>query len=122
MVTETPLVTLTEKASAKVRALLAEHDEPDLALRVYVKSGGCSGFSYGMALDQPQEDDHIIEDGGVRILLDPMSAPYLKGSQIDFKEALTGGGFAIHNPNAVRTCGCGHSFRTADDAGEADHC
>lgn len=122
MVTEIPLVTLTEKASAKVRELLAEQEAPDLALRVYVKSGGCSGFSYAMALDHPNEDDHVIEEGGVRVLLDPMSAPYLRGSQIDFKEALTGGGFAINNPNAARTCGCGHSFRTAADTGEAEPC
>lgn len=117
------LVTLTEKAAVKVKELIESREDKDrLALRLYVKPGGCSGFSYGLALDYPAEDDNIVEADGVRILIDPMSARYVKGSQIDYKEALMGGGFAISNPNAVRTCGCGSSFRTADDEGAPEEC
>lgn len=117
------MVTLTEQAATKVRELLRERDaEGKLCLRVYVTGGGCSGLSYGMSLDEKREDDHVIEADGLTILIDPVSAPYLRGSEIDYKEALMGGGFAINNPNAIRTCGCGQSFRTADYAGEADPC
>lgn len=117
------MVTLTEKAALKVKEIIeAREDKEQLALRLFVKSGGCSGFSYGLALDQPREDDNIIEADGIKILIDPVSAKYVKGSEIDFKEALMGGGFAISNPNAVRTCGCGSSFRTADDEGDPEMC
>ena len=112
------VVTLTERAIEKVKERLARHEDAELALRVYVKGGGCSGLSYGMALDHPRANDHVIDAGGIKVVIDPASAVYLKGSQIDYKEALMGGGFAIHNPNAIRTCGCGQSFRTADDAGK----
>ena len=117
------MVTLTEKAADKVREIIAaREDKEGLALRLYVKSGGCSGFSYGLALDYANEDDHIVEADGIKVLVDPHSAQFVKGSEIDYKEALMGGGFAIHNPNAVRTCGCGSSFRTADQEGEAEVC
>lgn len=119
------MVTLTEKAALKVREIIDQREEEDkdrLALRLYVTGGGCSGLSYGLALDYPNEDDNIIEQDGVKILIDPHSARFVKGSEIDYREALMGGGFAINNPNAIRTCGCGSSFRTADDAGEPDFC
>ncbi len=117
------MVTLTEQATTKVRELLRERDaEGKLYLRVYVTSGGCSGLSYGMSLDEKRADDHVIEADGVTVVIDPVSAPYLRGCEIDYKEALMGGGFAITNPNAIRTCGCGQSFRTADTAGEAEPC
>jgi len=117
------MVTLTEKAALKVKEIIAaREDKEQLALRLFVRSGGCSGFSYGLALDLPREDDNVIESDGVKIVVDPVSAKYVKGSEIDFKEALMGGGFAISNPNAVRTCGCGSSFRTADEEGEPEMC
>ena len=117
------MVTLTEKAALKVKEILeAREDKEQLALRLYVKSGGCSGFTYGLALDTPRDDDNIFECAGVTILIDPWSARFVDGSEIDFKEALMGGGFAINNPNAVRTCGCGSSFRTADEEGEPELC
>lgn len=117
------MVTLTELAASKVQEILKERgDESPLALRVYVQGGGCSGLSYGMGLDEARDDDTVIEATGVKVVIDPESAPYLAGSMIDYKEALRGGGFAITNPNAVRTCGCGSSFRTADDAGTAEQC
>src|SRR5438552_3946497 len=94
-----------------------------LALRVYVTPGGCSGFSYGMTFaDGTEEDDTIVEMQGVRVVVDPMSAMYIKGSEIDFVDALMGGGFALRNPNAVSSCGCGQSFRTADQSGTAKAC
>lgn len=113
------MVTLTEKAVNKVREIIAEReDNQDLALRLYVTGGGCSGLSYGLALDYAKEDDTVIEMDGVKVLIDPEAAHFVEGSEIDYKEALMGGGFAINNPNAIRTCGCGSSFRTADDQAE----
>ncbi|HEX6972294.1 MAG TPA: iron-sulfur cluster insertion protein ErpA [Limnochordia bacterium] len=121
--TDTPLIVLTERAGAKVRELLeAREDAADLALRVYISGGGCSGLSYGMAFDHVRDDDLVVEEEGIKVVLDPQSARFLKGSRIDFKDALTGGGFAIENPNAVRTCGCGRSFKTADDDSQPDPC
>jgi len=123
MTTETPLVSLTPKATDKLREVLSKQDRQDLALRVYVTPGGCSGFSYGMTFaDSTEDDDAIIEHDGVRVVVDPMSAMYLKGSEIDFVDALMGGGFALRNPNAVSSCGCGQSFKTADQSGTAKAC
>lgn len=117
------MVTLTEAASNKVRELLHEHrDEGELYLRIYVTGGGCSGLSYGMSLDEKRDDDHVVDAGGVTVVIDPVSARFLKGCEIDYKEAFMGGGFAITNPNAVRTCGCGQSFHTADDEGAPEFC
>jgi iron-sulfur cluster assembly protein len=116
------MVTMTPKAAAKVRDLLAAKQRTDLALRLYVSAGGCRGFSYGMAWDAPEPDDHVFEFDGVKLIVDPMSAMYLDGAEVDFNEALMGGGFTIHNPNAVSTCGCGQSFRTGSDAGHACGC
>lgn len=116
------MVTLTELAASKVHEIMQARGESELALRVYVQGGGCSGLSYGMGLDEVREDDQVFESNGVKVVIDPESAPYLTGSLIDYKEAFRGGGFAITNPNAVRTCGCGSSFRTAADAGTAEPC
>lgn len=116
------MITLTELAASKVQQILQERGDTSLALRVYVQPGGCSGFSYGLGLDQVREDDNVFESHGVKIVVDPQSAPFLRGSLIDYKEAFRGGGFAISNPNAVRTCGCGSSFRTADDPGVPAEC
>ncbi len=88
----------------------AEIAEPVKRLRVFVESGGCSGFQYGMSFDEPKVDDSVLESEGVAMLLDPASLAYLSGSQIDFDDGLHGKGFEIKNPNAQSTCGCGKSF------------
>lgn len=119
------MITVSDTALDQLKGLLSEQ-EPDqqVGLRVYVQSGGCSGFSYGMGLDEnpPREDDEVVDVSGLRVYVDSNSAQYLDGAEIDYVDALMGGGFTIHNPNAVRTCGCGHSFQTADGAGEAQAC
>jgi iron-sulfur cluster assembly protein len=115
------MITLTVDASEKVKEFLAQKGE-DLALRVFIKSGGCSGFSYGMALDHQKDTDITEEQHGIKIVIDPQSAKYLEGAEIDYVDDLTGSGFKIHNPNAVATCGCGSSFRTKDDAGQPGPC
>src|SRR5512134_3904324 len=110
-----PTVNLTPLAASKVKAILAERNLPDHGLRVFVAGGGCSGMQYGMALEAaPREFDHVVESGGVRLYVDPTSMMYLSGASIDYVDNLMGGGFRIDNPNAVSTCGCGHSFRTSD--------
>jgi iron-sulfur cluster assembly protein len=117
------LLRLTDTAINQLRTIVARHQNPNLALRVYVTPGGCSGFSYGMALDdEPSEDDQIVEADGVRVLVDPFSAAYLQGAEIDFVDALMGGGFTVRNPNAVRSCACGQSFETAAGGGAAKPC
>jgi len=121
--TETSVVTMTARAADKLKEIVAKQDRTDLALRVYVTPGGCSGFSYGMTFAEgTEEGDVLVEQEGVRVVIDPMSAMYLKGSEIDFVDALMGGGFALRNPNAVSSCGCGQSFKTADDHGSAKAC
>jgi len=117
------VVTLTAKASEKLKEIIAKQGRPDLALRVYVTPGGCSGFSYGMTFAEGiEEGDAIVDNDGVKVVVDPMSAMYVKGSEIDFVDALMGGGFALRNPNAVSSCGCGQSFKTAGDSGTAKAC
>ncbi len=119
--TEQPvqLVSLTEAAAVKVRALLAEEQGELGVLRVAVQGGGCSGFQYALGFDrEAQEGDHRVTVYGVDVVVDPFSAPYLKGTEIDFLDGLQGG-FAINNPNASAACGCGHSFQVEDEA--ADH-
>jgi iron-sulfur cluster assembly protein len=118
-----PIVAMTARAADKLKEIIAKQGRDDIALRVYVTPGGCSGFSYGMTFAEgSEEDDTLVEQDGVRIVVDPMSAMYLKGSEIDFVDALMGGGFALRNPNAVSSCGCGQSFRTAEQAGTATAC
>jgi iron-sulfur cluster assembly protein len=117
---EAPSIQLTEGAAARVRRLLEERQLPDHALRVFISGGGCSGLQYGMALEgQPRETDHRFAFKGVHVVVDPMSMDYLAGATIDYVEDVMGGGFKIENPNAVSSCGCGHSFRTSRD-GAAD--
>ena len=117
------VVSMTSRAADKLKEIITKQGRDDLALRVYVTPGGCSGFSYGMTFAEGrEEDDTLIEQDGVRIVVDPMSAMYIKGSEIDFVDALMGGGFALRNPNAVSSCGCGQSFKTADQAGTAKAC
>ena len=117
-----PTVTVTESAIVKLKEMLAEQNDPALCFRVFIQPGGCDGFSYGMAFDSPEADDEVIEGGGVRLLVDKTSSRLLRGAEIDYVNSVTATGFAIRNPNAVSTCGCGHSFKTAEDQGQADPC
>jgi iron-sulfur cluster assembly protein len=113
------MLTLTEAASRKLAEIMSKQGEPVAGLRVFVQRGGCSGYSYGMSLaPQVESGDWVGEFGGVKVLVDPNSAPVLNGVRIDFVESLQGSGFAIENPNAVRSCGCGNSFETEESAAE----
>jgi iron-sulfur cluster assembly accessory protein len=117
------VVTLTDAAALKLSELTKEETNPDVGLRVYVYSGGCSGFRYGMMLeDAPTPDDRILEANGVKVYVDGNSVDLLRGSQIDYVDTLMGAGFTVNNPNAVSACGCGSSFRTADDTGSPKGC
>ena len=124
MIDATPtVVSLTDAAAAKLAELTKEETNPQIGLRVYVYSGGCSGYRYGMMLeDQPTADDNVLHANGVRVYIDTNSVPLIKGSQIDYVDTLMGAGFTVNNPNAVSGCGCGSSFRTSDDAGAARSC
>lgn len=102
---------ITQSAAAKVKELIQEEGNDALMLRVYVQGGGCSGFQYGFSFDeQVQDGDTVVEQGGVKFLVDPMSYQYLTGAEIDYSESLQGAQFVIRNPNASTTCGCGSSF------------
>ncbi len=113
------MITITDKAAENVKKILLEKGASETgALRVFVAGGGCSGYQYGMALAQEaEEDDFVIEQDGVRLLVDPESAPLLKGAEIDYVEDIMKSGFTIFNPNAVKSCACGSSFDTADSSG-----
>lgn len=118
------MITLTEQAGARIKQVLAQREkDPGTALRLFVHEGGCSGFHYGMQLESdPSENDRVIEQHGVRLVLDPVSAMYLQGAKMDYVENLMGGGFTIQNPNAQQTCGCGQSFRTKKTQGKPQAC
>jgi iron-sulfur cluster assembly protein len=121
--TVAPLVTLTDAALAKLSELTRQEPDPNIGLRVYVYSGGCSGYRYGMMLeDQPAADDIRVQAAGINVYVDPQSTPLLRGSEIDYVDTLMGAGFTVNNPNAVTGCGCGSSFRTADSAGAPGAC
>jgi iron-sulfur cluster assembly accessory protein len=107
------MITVTPTAASKISELLTEENKHQAALRVFVQGGGCSGFQYGLMIDEGEgqvDTDQQIESNGIRLLVDPISARYLKGAEVDFIDNLTGGGFTIRNPNAKSTCGCGQSF------------
>jgi len=105
------VITLTESAATKVKDLIEAEGTPELALRVAVRPGGCSGFSYEMFFDTDvASDDTVNDENGVRVVVDEASAELLKGATLDYKDGLQGAGFAIENPNAQRSCGCGKSF------------
>lgn len=112
-------LTLTERAATELRDLMMSQDKMSSALRVWVAGGGCSGLSYGMALDDgvPEEGDNIIEDQGLKIYIDGLSLQYMAGAKVDYVDDVMGGGFKIDNPNAVSSCGCGNSFKTEDSEG-----
>src|SRR5258708_25866385 len=117
------VVALRDAAAAKLRELTNEETNPNIGLRVYVYSGGCSGFRYGMMLeDQPTAEDNTLDVNGVKVYVDGQSIPLLKGAEIDYVDTLMGAGFTVNHPNAVAACGCGSSFRTADEAGTARSC
>jgi iron-sulfur cluster assembly accessory protein len=104
-------ISLSDRAVQKVRDLVAEEENDELKLRVFITGGGCSGFQYGFTFDElAAEDDTAIERDGVTVLIDPMSFQYLAGSEVDYTEGLEGSRFVINNPNATATCGCGSSF------------
>ena len=114
------MVTVTESAATKIRALMAEEPEGDVSvLRIAIQGGGCSGFQYALGFDRgPQDGDNEIEMNGVRVVIDPFSAPYLAGAEIDYVDALMGAGFAINNPNVQAACGCGSSFQAKEGVTE----
>ncbi|MBN2472068.1 MAG: iron-sulfur cluster insertion protein ErpA [Anaerolineae bacterium] len=119
----TPILTVTPGAVSKIKEILAARDLESHALRVFVSGGGCSGLQYGMAIEpEVMEGDTEVAVDGVRLLVDSNSLEYLNGANIDFIDDLMGGGFRIDNPNAVSSCGCGHSFRTEDGQGGGGGC
>jgi|SRR6266568_4884713 iron-sulfur cluster assembly protein len=122
VVTETEVITMTPVAAEKVRDLLKQENDPGLGLRIFVAGGGCSGLQYGMTLDEEQEGDTAISLGDFKVFVDEMSIQYVNGSEVDYVDSLMGAGFTVNNPNAVSSCGCGHSFKTAEGGGEARSC
>jgi iron-sulfur cluster assembly protein len=111
------MVMLTDIAAVKVRAFLERQESVDagVGLRVGVRGGGCSGFQYALALDEQRDEDHVFEAQGIRVIVDPASLQYVDGSTVDYTESLMGAGFEVQNPNVVASCGCGSSFRIADE-------
>jgi iron-sulfur cluster assembly protein len=110
------MIRLTDSAVRHLQALVAEHGGDGKGLRLFVERGGCAGMQYSMNLDHPHEGDEVIEQDGVQLIVAPDSIEFLRGSTIDYCDDLTGTGFRIQNPNAVRSCGCGTSFETAETA------
>ena len=105
------VINVTESAAGKIRELLAEEGKTDSGLRVFVQGGGCSGFQYGLMIEENGGvGDQTFESNGIKLYVDPVSLSYLKGAEVDFVDTITGGGFTIKNPNATSTCGCGSSF------------
>lgn len=119
---QTGVLTMTSAAADKVRELLKQENDPTLGLRVFVAGGGCSGLQYGMTLDEEQEGDTVVSLGDFNVFVDDMSLGYITGSEVDYVDSLMGAGFTVNNPNAVSSCGCGHSFKTADGGGDARSC
>ncbi len=119
---ETSIITMTNAAAEKVRELLKQENDPTLGLRIFVAGGGCSGLQYGMTLDEEQEGDTVVAMNDIRVFVDDMSLGYISGSEVDYVDSLMGAGFTVNNPNAVSSCGCGHSFKTAEGGGESRSC
>ncbi|WP_240374502.1 HesB/IscA family protein [Bacillus piscicola] len=116
------MITVKEAAVTQVKKMMEEEEE-NVMLRVGVKGGGCSGLSYSLGFDsEAAEDDKVQEENGLKILIDKESAPLLEGVVIDYKQNMMGGGFTIDNPNALVSCGCGSSFKTATNAGTPEDC
>ncbi|MAU00475.1 MAG: iron-sulfur cluster insertion protein ErpA [Anaerolineaceae bacterium] len=118
--TNVETINLTDAAVNTVKGLLEQKEVPNHGLRVFVSGGGCSGMQYGMALEaEPRPYDHVIEQDGVKVFVDPTSMMYLSNATIDYEDSIMGGGFKIDNPNAVSSCGCGSSFKTEGTPGAA---
>jgi iron-sulfur cluster assembly protein len=112
------MVNLTDIAAEKVRTFIASQENGHaevVGLRVGVRGGGCSGFQYALALDEKKDDDHVFDAAGIRVIVDPASLRYVDGSTVDYTESMMGSGFEVQNPNVVASCGCGSSFRIADE-------
>ena len=109
------MVTLTDIAAQKVGEFLTGQEQAQAGLRVAVRGGGCSGFQYMLAFDEERDGDTVIESQGIRLLVDTASAPYVRGATVDFVDGLQGAGFKVDNPNVVAACGCGSSFRVAEE-------
>jgi iron-sulfur cluster assembly protein len=123
IVTGEPLVTLTDAAAAKVVELRSREGQADAGLRLFVKSGGCSGYSYGLAFDPNVNEGDLVEThGDVRVIIDQFSRQHVDGAEIDYVDSLMGSGFAINNPNAVSSCACGSSFNTDGSPARAGGC
>jgi iron-sulfur cluster assembly accessory protein len=121
IIENTPALSVTPTAVNIIRTLLEQRQIPNHALRVFVSGGGCSGMQYGMAFEEKAQNfDEVVETDGVRLLVDPTSLMYLRGATIDYVDSLMGGGFRIDNPNAVSSCGCGHSFRTSGSSEDSE--
>ena len=111
------MVNVSTSAATKINELLAEEQKAQSGLRVFVQGGGCSGFQYGLMIEEePGAGDQVFESNGVKLYVDPISVRYLKGAEVDFVDNFTGGGFTIKNPNAVSTCGCGQSFNVDEES------
>ncbi len=111
------VINVSSIAASKIAELLSEENKQDSGLRVFVQGGGCSGFQYGLMIeDGPGATDQVFQSNGVKLYVDPISVRYLKGAEVDFVDNVAGGGFTIRNPNAVSTCGCGQSFNVDDDS------
>jgi iron-sulfur cluster assembly accessory protein len=112
------LINVSQTAASKIAELLTEENKPESGLRVFVQGGGCSGFQYGLMIEEgPGATDQVLESNGVKLYVDPISVRYLKGAEVDYVDNIAGGGFTIRNPNAVSTCGCGQSFTTGEGGG-----
>ena len=112
-------VQLTDKAAGKIKELIGSNgNDEEQALRVAVRGGGCSGFQYALALDQPKAEDHVFEHQGVSVIVDKVSMQFVFGSEVDYVDGLQGAGFVVNNPNVVAACGCGSSFQVREDAAE----
>ena len=121
--TEPSIVNLTDKAKDELRKVITAEGRDDLALRVFVSPGGCSGLNYGMSLEEEtDEGDFVLQQEGLKIVVDEFSANFVRGSQIDYVSGLMGAGFTVHNPNAKKTCACGQSFDTGANAESAQKC
>jgi iron-sulfur cluster assembly protein len=110
------MITLTDRGAAKVHEFMSQQGQAEMAgLRVGVRGGGCSGFQYQLAFDNRRDNDEVFESHGITLLVDRTSLPYIRGAEVDYLEGLDGAGFQVNNPNVVAACGCGSSFRVADE-------
>ena len=116
------MINVSPTAASKINELLAEENKTGSGLRVFVQGGGCSGFQYGLMIEESGgAGDQVFESNGVRLFVDPVSISYLNGAEVDFVDTVTGGGFTIRNPNATSTCGCGSSFNVDGEGGDGGH-